>query len=199
MADNGRQPEAQSVGDIFIDRFSTRAFSPEPLTQDEIDTLFEAARWAPSASNSQPWLYLYATTGPARDVLNSLLGNNNRRWAPQAPLLMFVAARKANAEGRPLRTSQFDAGASWMSLAVQAHIMGLRTHAMGGIKHEETHQTLGLSPDEYDVVCAIAVGWPGDSTLLPEDLELREKPSIRKPLAEVARPFVPVEAAVPAG
>jgi nitroreductase len=169
------------------------------LTQREIDALFEAPRWAPSAGNSQPWLFLYATTGPEREVLNSLLRENNRRWAPAAPLLIFVAARRANAEGRPLRTAQFDAGAAWMSLAVQACMMGLVTHAMGGIVLDQAHEKLGLSPAEYDVICAIAVGRAGDKSLLPEDLAQREKPSSRKPLAEVARPWKEAAVLSPAG
>lgn len=198
MGHNGRQPEAGCVETLFLERRSTRAFSPEPLAQAEIAALFEAARWAPSASNSQPWLFLYATDGPEREVFNSLLRENNRRWAPGAPLLVFVASRKTNAEGRTLRTAQFDTGAAWMSLAVQARMMGLYTHAMGGIQLDQVHEKLGLSPDEYDVICAIAVGRLGDSLQLPEDLQEREKPSARKPLAEVARRWQPV-AVSPAG
>ncbi len=171
---------------MFLERWSTRAFSPEPLTQTEIDTLFEAARWAPSSNNSQPWLFLYATDGPERDLFNSLLRPGNQSWATWAPLLAFVVARKGNDEGRVFRTNQFDAGAAWMSLAMQALKMGLHTHPMGGIQIDDIHEKLDLPREEFDVIAGIAVGHHGDMSHLAEDLQEREKPSGRKPLAEVA-------------
>ncbi|MDA1296701.1 MAG: nitroreductase family protein [Chloroflexi bacterium] len=185
----GRSPslEAAGVDPMFLKRWSTRAFSPEPLSQTEIDTLFEAARWAPSSSNSQPWLFLYATVGPEREIFNSLLRPGNQTWATAAPLLVFIAARKAGAEGRVLRTGQFDTGAAWMSIAIQAHKMGLYTHAMGGINIDDVHDTLSLPRDEFDVIAGLAIGRLGEASTLPEDLQAREKPNDRKPLAEVAK------------
>ncbi len=179
-------PEAAGVDPIFLERWSTRAFSPEPLSQTEIDTLFEAARWAPSSGNSQPWLFLYATDGPERDLFNSLLRPGNQTWATAAPLLIYIAARKGNAEGRVFRTGQFDTGAAWMSIAIQANKMGLYTHAMGGILIEDVHDKLSLPRDEFDVVAGLVVGRLGESSELPEDLQSREEPSGRKPLSEIA-------------
>lgn len=184
----GRTP-SPGTGDIdpvFLDRWSTRAFSPGPLSQSEIDTLFEAARWAPSANNSQPWLFLYATEGPEREVFNSLLRPGNQKWAPAAPLLAFILARRVSPDGRVLRTAQFDTGAAWMSLAIQANRMGLYTHAMAGILVDEVHEKLGLDPEEFDVVAGLAIGHRGDPADLPEDLQERERQSDRKPLSEVA-------------
>lgn len=181
-----QSPGTDSLDDIFLERWSTRAFSDERLSQSEIDTLFEAARWAPSSTNSQPWVFLYATDGPERELFNSLLRPGNQTWAPAAPLLVFVAAVKGNDEGRIYRTNQFDAGAAWMSLALQATKMGLHTHAMGGIMIDDVHEQLGLSPEKYDVIVAIAVGKRGDPSSLAEDLQAREKPNDRKPLGEIA-------------
>lgn len=178
---------SDGIDQVFLDRWSTRAFSPNPLTQTEIDTLFEAARWAPSSNNSQPWLFLYATDGPERNVFNSLLRPGNQTWATSAPLLVYVAAQKGNEEGRVFRTNQFDAGSAWMSLAVQATKMGLFTHAMGGIEIDEIHEKLNLPPDKFDVIAAIAIGHRGELSTLPEDLQGRESPNSRKPLAEVAK------------
>jgi len=179
-------PGTEALDPIFLERRSTRAFSPEPLTRDEIHTLFEAGRWAPSSNNSQPWQFIYATDGPARDLFNTLLRPGNQAWATSAPVLAFLVARKGNSEGSVFRTNQFDAGAAWMSLALQATRMGLSAHAMGGIQIDEIHEALQLPRDEYDVIIGIAIGRIGDVSQLPEDLQQRERPSDRKPLSEVA-------------
>ena len=177
----------EGLDSVFLQRWSTRSFSPEPLSETEIDTLFEAARWAPSSSNSQPWLFLYATDGAEREVFNSLLRPGNQTWATAAPLLVFVAARKGDGEGRVFRTGQFDTGAAWMSIAIQANRMGLYSHAMGGILIDDVHDKLGLPHDEFDVIAALAIGKIGDPSVLAEDLQKREVPNDRKPLSEVAR------------
>ncbi len=179
-------PGTDKLDRVFVERWSTRAFSPEPLSQEEIDTLFEAARWAPSSNNSQPWLFLYATDGPERELFNSLLRPGNRTWAPSAPLLVFVATLKGNDEGRVFRTGQFDAGAAWMSLAIQATKMGLHTHAMGGINIDDVHEKLDLPEDRYDVLVGIAIGRRGEISGLADDLQAREKPNNRKPLEAIA-------------
>ncbi len=187
-AANSRTPSTGTKGldEVFLQRRSIRAFSPEPLTQSEIDTLFEAARWAPSSNNSQPWKFVYATDGPQRGRLNSLLRPGNQSWATAAPLLAFLVARKGNSEGRVFRTNQFDSGAAWMSLAIQAARMGIATHAMGGIEIDDVYEELGLSRDEYDVMVGIAIGRQGDPASLADDLREREAvPSDRMPLNDV--------------
>jgi nitroreductase len=181
-----RAPEA-AVDPLFIERWSPRAFLPVPLTAEEIASLFEAARWAPSSSNSQPWLFLYATDGPEREVFNSILNEGNRKWAPRAPLLIYVVARRNRDDGQPMRTAQFDTGAAWMSLALQARMLGLYAHAMGGIDLDAAYEKLRVPRDDYEVICAVAVGRRGDAIDLPEDRRGQEFPKGRKPLAEVAR------------
>jgi nitroreductase len=169
----------------FLERWSHRALSDRPLTQAQIVILFEAARWAPSASNLQPWLFVYANQPESLSKARALLKENNQRWANRAPLLIFVFARKNNPEtGAPIRTAQFDTGAAWQSLALQAHKIGLSTRAMGGIHHEQVYETLGVSSADYVSMVAVAVGYPADVQSLPGDLREREKPNGRKSTRE---------------
>ena len=169
----------------FVNRWSSRAFSERPVSQAVLDSLFEAARWAPSASNAQPALFIYADTPEDLERFRPLLRDSNRRWADKAPVLAFVFAKKAK-DGTPNRSATFDAGAAWMSLALQAHELGLNVRAMGGIHREQVHLELGVPTEEYEVACGIALGYRGDPTLLPEELQAKEQPNTRRPLAEVA-------------
>ncbi len=172
----------------FIDRWSPRSFAPEPLTAAEIASLFEAARWAPSSSNLQPWLFLYETDGPDRPVFDAILKPGNRVWAAQAPLLAFLFARIRTEDGREPRTAQFDAGAAWMSLALQAHTMGISTHAMAGIDVDAAHAKLGVDAEHHAAMCAFAAGRIGPRAALPPELQAREQPrDDRRALAEIAR------------
>ena len=188
---NSRSTEAE-VDCMFVDRWSPRAFLPDALPQHQIDALFEAARWAPSCYNEQPWLFIYATSAGARRLFASALVERNRSWAQRAPLLLFVLARRAfQTNGKANRHAAFDAGAAWMSLALQARRLGLYAHAMAGFDVKRAHEILGASEDEYDVLAAVAVGRRGDATQLPSDLQAIEKPNDRKPPAEIARAFEP--------
>ena len=180
-------PGAEAVDPMFLDRWSTRAFSSEPISQEDLDALFEAARWAPSSTNSQPWEFIYATDGEERELFNSLLRPGNQGWATSAPVIAFLITAKGNDEGRVYRTHQFDAGAAWMSLALQARKLGLFTRAMGGIEIDQVHEKLNISRDEYDVMIGIAIGRRGDPSQMSEDLQQKEQVRGRKPLSEVAR------------
>jgi nitroreductase len=136
---NPRVPEAR-VDPLFIDRWSPRAFSPEPIPSETLASLFEAARWAPSCYGEQPWLFLYAARPHDLELFRSLLVDGNRVWADRAPALAFAFARlKFSRNGKPNRWAQFDTGAAWMSLALQARTLGLYTHGMGGIHAERVH------------------------------------------------------------
>jgi len=181
-----RQAEAP-VDPLFLERWSPRSFQPDPVPREALRTLFEAARWAPSSSNEQPWLFLFATSPADRQVYASLLVEANRRWAERAPVLAFVLARRSfRASGKANRWAAFDSGAAWMALALQARRLGLDTHAMGGFDEEGVYQVLGVPKNEYGAMAAIAIGRRGDPAALPEGLADREQPSGRKPLAEVA-------------
>ena len=189
MADkqlNERVAEVE-VDSMFTDRWSPRAFLSDPLPEHQIKALFEAARWAPSCFNEQPWLFVYATEAEQRRELASVLVAKNQRWAAKCPLLMFVLTRRQfNEGGRENRHAPFDAGSAWMSLALQARRLGLYAHAMAGFSLKKAYEVLGVSEEEYHIMAAIAVGRKGDADQLPDDLHAMESPNERKPLAEVA-------------
>lgn len=179
------------VDTLFLERWSPRAFPGEAMPKEHLMTMLEAARWAPSASNHQPWRFVYGIAGtPAFDRLAALLNASNRRWAEKAGALVFVLSRKqtgheGDAERRPIPTHAFDAGAAWMALALQATMLGYHAHGMAGILHDEIPAALNLDADTR-VEAAIAIGAPGRIEDLPEDLQAREKPSQRKALEEIA-------------
>jgi nitroreductase len=179
-----RVPDAR-IASMFVERWSRRAISPRPLAPDTIRSLFEAARWAPSSGNAQPWLFVYGDDEASLANLRPVLEDSNQRWANAAPLLTFAFARK-QFKGRPAPTAQFDTGSAWMSLALQAHALGLVAHGMAGFHHDKVYEATGVPAEEYTAIAGIAVGYPGDESLLPEDLLAREKPSQRKPSREFA-------------
>jgi nitroreductase len=192
LSANPRVPEAE-VDSMFMDRWSPRAFLSEPLTEREIKSLFEAARWAPSSFNEQPWIFIYATKPEERKIFSSILVEKNQSWAHNAPLLMFaLARRKFQKGGTENRHAKFDAGAAWMSLALQARKLGLYAHAMAGFHLKKAYDVLGVSKEDYEVIAAIAVGRRGDPSKLSQDLRQMELPKNRKPLSDVASDKFPL-------
>jgi nitroreductase len=190
--ENRRRPD-WDVDSMFVDRWSPRGFSGEPLTGRELETLFEAARWAPSCYNEQPWLFVYATEPEARGKLLACLVAKNQAWAARAPVLMFVLSRRKFARGgKENRHAPYDAGAAWMALALQARKLGLYAHAMAGFSQEKAYAALGADPGEFLIMAAVAVGRLGDPAGLPEDLLALESPNDRKPHAEVATSVFPL-------
>jgi nitroreductase len=182
-----RNPETE-IDSMFIDRWSPRAFDSEPLSQRQVDTLFEAARWSPSCYNEQPWLFVYATTEVDRERFLPALVEGNQSWAKRVPLLMFLLCRRTFAfNGKENRHAPFDAGAAWMSLALQARKLGLHAHAMAGFSREKTYEILQAPVDEYDIMAAIAVGRRAEPSILPENIAAKDVPSDRKPRGEMAR------------
>ena len=183
---NSRTPFIE-VDCMFPDRWSPRAFDPTPLSAENLAALFEAARWAPSCFNEQPWLFLYAQNERDRDIFLSLLVDKNRSWACRAPLLLFLLTRRHfRSNGRPNRHAAFDAGAAWMSLSLQARRLGLYAHAMAGFKQDLAYEALNVSRDDYEIMAAIAVGRYGDAELLSDELLAMEQPNGRKPWDEMA-------------
>jgi nitroreductase len=182
---NGRKAE-YPINDIFLKRYSPRAFSGETISKDKLMTLFEAARWAPSASNRQPWRFIYATRGtPEFEKLFSFLIDFNKDWAVRASVLIVTISKKTKSDGvTPNVTHSFDAGAAWENFALQASDMGLIAHGMGGYDRDMARKKLEV-PDDYNVEMMIAVGKPGKVEDLPEALREREAPSNRKPLEEI--------------
>ncbi len=189
---NERTAEA-AVDPMFLDRWSPRAFSKEPVQNELLCALFEAARWAPSAGNFQPWFYLYADREPELPAFLSCLNDRNQIWAQHAPVLAFALSHKvAKGKENPNHWAPFDTGSSWMSIAIEARKLGLYTHAMAGFSADSVYDRLGVPREKFDVWAAIAIGWMGDPADLPEDFRKRETPSQRKPLDEVvSRGFFP--------
>jgi nitroreductase len=172
--------------DLFLKRWSPRAMTGEPLSDEELMTLFEAGRWAPSTYNEQEWRFLYAKNGsPQWSTHFDLLVEGNRAWAKDAAaLLLFVSKETFDFNGKPYPTHSFDTGAAWENLALQATMLGLVTHGMQGFDYERARSELKI-PEGFRVEAMIAVGRPGDPARLPERLREREAPSGRKPLSEI--------------
>lgn len=187
MTTSQRTPDAD-VHPQFPDRWSPRALDPRPLTAAQISSLLEAMRWAPSCFNEQPWRVVYGAIGePEHARIAGLLVDANRVWAERAPLLLVVFTHRVFARnGKPNRTAAFDAGAAWMSLALQARHLGLYAHGMAGYDLARSYTELGVPEAEYESLAAIAVGAPGDPQQLPESLRAKESPSGRNPQSDFA-------------
>jgi nitroreductase len=182
-----REPQAQyPVDELFLDRWSPRALSGESVTDEELMTLFEAARWAPSSYNNQPWRILYARRETEQwPVFFNLLVEGNQAWAKDAAaLLLFISKETFDFNGKPYPTHSFDTGAAWENLALQATMLGLVTHGMQGFDYERARSELNI-PEGFRVEAMIAVGHPGDPAQLPEKMREREAPSGRKTLSEI--------------
>jgi nitroreductase len=160
--------------------------SGEPLAAEELLRVLEAARWAPSGGNGQPWRYAWALSGtPAFERFLGALVEGNREWCIRAGALLVCASRNARDDGRPIRSHSFDAGASWMALALQAIEQGLVVHAMGGFDEARAREAAAV-PAGLHIECMIALGRPGRVEDLPEKLRPREVPSGRDPVASFA-------------
>jgi nitroreductase len=172
---------------IFLERWSPRAFTPDEISEAELHSIFEAARWAPSCYNSQPWRFVYARRGTAHwDKLLSLLIAFNQSWAKSASALVFAVSSETmpGKDGPvPSPSHAFDTGAAWGYLALQATVMGWHAHAMAGIEWDRVNEVLNVPPG-HQVQAAIAIGKKGPASLLPEALQAREVPSPRKKQAE---------------
>ncbi len=178
------------VEKLIVDRWSPRAFDGSEIAQDDLDVIFEAGGWAPSAYNVQPWTFLYARRGDANwDLFLSQLIDFNRGWAQTASALVFVVSdsRMRSEKGDSDNHSHsFDAGAAWALAAIQAHALGYHTHGMTGLKFGEAEAALGI-PADHRLEAAFAIGRIGDKAQLPDFLQEREVPSGRKPVSEIAR------------
>jgi nitroreductase len=177
------------VDPLFVNRWSPRAFDGSQMTEADLKTILEAARWAPSAYNVQPWRFVYSLRGDdSWPGFPKLLNEFNRSWAENASALVIVLSDTLMPEeigGEASGFNSFDTGAAWAQLALQASAMGYATHAMAGILPERIRTALAI-PDRYKIEIAVAIGRRADSDVLPEGLRDRELPSPRRPLAETA-------------
>lgn len=179
QARNARTP-AHPVADFLLGRWSPRAMTGEPLSDEELMTLFDAARWAPSSFNEQPWRFIYAKRDtPEWETLYNLLVEFNQQWARQAAVLMVIVSKDTFTKNdKPNMNHSFDTGSAWMALALQAASMGLVAHGMAGFDVDKAKQELGV-PDGYTVEAMCAVGKLADKSTLSEDMQKQESPSSR--------------------
>lgn len=173
--------------DLIRRRWSPRAFDPRPVEPEKLRSLFEAARWAASSSNAQPWSYIVATKDDPEDFARVLqcFNENNQVWTKNAPVIgLSVAALKFPSSGKPNRFAFHDVGQATATLLVEATSLGLHVHQMGGIFPDKAREIFGVPPD-HEVVAGFALGYPGDPSALPENLRERElQPRQRKPVSE---------------
>ncbi len=170
---------------LILRRWSPRAMSGETIGLDDLMSLFEAARWAPSSFNEQEWRFLYALNGSDHwSTFLGLLMEANQLWCKRAAVLVVVvSATRFSHNDKPNRVHSFDTGAAFENLALQGTAMGLVVHPMAGFDHERARSELEI-PDRFHVEAMVAIGKPGDPALLPEPLREKEIPSGRRPVAD---------------
>lgn len=175
------------VEEQFLDRWSPRAMTGEEISRDELLGLFEAARWAPSSNNLQPWRALFARRGTAQwPTFFGLLAEGNQAWAHKAAaLVVFVSHSINDRTGRPSVTHSYDTGAAWGYFALQGCLKGFVVHGMAGFDYERARQELAI-PESFRVEAMAAIGRPAPKETLPAHLQQREIPSDRRPVEEWA-------------
>ena len=174
------------INNLILSRWSSRAMSGEAISEEELMSLFEAARWAPSSYNNQPWRFIYAKRGTSNwDKFMNLLVEFNQSWAKNAAVLILIISKK-NFEhnNKPSVTHRFDAGSAWENLALQTSSMNLVSHGMAGFDYDKAKKDLNV-PDDFKVEAMVAIGKPGKKEDLPEDLQKNEVISGRKMLNEI--------------
>lgn len=178
---------AHSIHDLLRRRWSPRAFSDRPVEREKLLSLFEAARWAPSSNNEQPWHYLVATRDEPEEfaTLLACLVEKNQSWAKHAPvLLLSIATTTFARSGKPNRHALYDTGQAAGYLTMQATALGLFVHQMAGFSVEKARETYHI-PDHAEPVAAMAIGYLGDANSLAPDLRERELTlTPRKPIGE---------------
>lgn len=186
---NGRISEHE-IDPEFLERWSPRAFTGRTIPEATLMTILDAAHWAPSASNYQPWHFVYALRDDEAFVaLLGLLNEGNQIWVKNASALVFAISdtqsRKPDGTiSRPFRSHSFDTGAAWALLALQARKSGLYAHGMGGVDFDRARVVLEV-PEDFHVEAAIAIGEKADPETLSEEQRAREVPNGRKPLTSV--------------
>ena len=183
-----RAPVSHPIHEILQNRWSPRAFSETPIEKEKILSLFEAARWAASALNEQPWRFIYATRNNSEDFekLLTCLTEGNRVWCKSVPMLILTVIKTTFKNGNNNSKAEHDLGLATGNLTFEAMSAGLYVHIMGGIVPQNAEKIFNI-PENYKPFTMIAVGYPGDPEQLPEDLKLREvSPRQRKALDDIA-------------
>ena len=177
---------AHPIHDLLARRWSPRAFADRPVPPDILRSLWEAARWAPSSANQQPWSFLVAAKDDPQEFARMLdcLVEGNQIWAKQAPVLMISVAAKLDRDNDPNAHAWYDVGQAVADLSVQATAAGLFVHQMAGILPDKIRELYQI-PDSHEPVTGLALGYPGNPEQLPDKLRQRElAPRTRKPIGE---------------
>src|SRR5262249_18751235 len=175
------------IHDLLRRRWSPRAFDNRPVEPGKLRSLFEAARWAPSSNNGQPWRFLLATKENVTeyDRLFNCLVEGNQKWARRAPALLLSVAKLEFEDGSPNRHALHDTGMAAENLILQATAFGLAAHQIAGFRSDAVRMDCQI-PEGYEPVAIIAIGYPGDPALLPDRLRAREaQQRVRKSLTEL--------------
>lgn len=173
----------------IVNRWSPRAFSTRPVEKEDVMAMIEAASLAPSCFNEQPWRFLVAYTPQSRERILSIMDEGNQIWAKNAPVLILIASKKRfDLDESKNNYHQFDAGAAWGLLSLEAKRRGLETHAMAGYNKTKARELFGISED-YSLLALIAVGYYGNPAELPEKLQKIEAPGKRKSVQELLLPI----------
>lgn len=185
MPDEQRRKAEHSIDPLLLHRWSPRAMTGEPLDQETINSLFEAARWAPSSYNNQPWRFIYAKRDtPSFSKFFDLLVPFNQQWTHKAALLAVIASRKTfETNNKPSPTHAFDTGAAWENLCLEGSRRSLVVHGMSGFDYEKARTTLKI-PEDYEVLAMFAVGKKAAKETLTPELQKKEFPSSRKKIEE---------------
>ena len=178
------------VDPIFPGRWSPRAYDQSVIPDADLMTIFEAARWAPSSFNAQPWRFLYAKRESTDwERFLDLLMPMNQSWAQHAAVLIYICSdtliEMKPGQPSPSHTHSFDAGAAWASLALQATMLGYHAHGMAGVWWDKVREELKV-PERFRVDAACVIGRTGSLDILDEKNRAREKPSDRRPISESA-------------
>jgi nitroreductase len=171
------------IDPVYLRRWSSRSFDSRPIEEHVLMSLFEAARWATSANNEQPWRFIVAQTAEERERFYTFISESNREWCAKAPVLILVLSAKINSRGNVSRSHAFDAGTAWGYLALEAARKGLNSRPMGGFDREKAKEVLQI-PEDFEPHIVAAVGYRGPNEALPERLRERDTPTLRKPIEE---------------
>lgn len=182
-----RQPQ-YGADPIFINRWSTRAFAPYELSKEELYTILEAGQHAPSANNFQPWRFFIAQTEQEKAHFLSFILPRNAEWCKNASALILLASDTLTEDGKDNGKHAFDTGAAWQAIALQAHLLGLSTRAMGGFDSAAAREKLNI-PQQLVPQIVIALGKPGSLEQLHPSFHDRNKPTPRKSLQELIIPY----------
>ncbi len=186
MLDSHRKPD-HPIHPLILNRWSPRAMSGEPIKESELMSLFEAARWAPSSYNNQPWRILYAKKETSHWMrFFDLLVDFNKSWCDKAAVLGLIVAEKIfEKTKKPSITHSFDTGAAWENLCLEGTSRNLVVHGLQGFDYQKAKTALKI-PDEYEVLAMFAVGKPAPRESLSAELQAKESPSDRKKVSEFA-------------